>query len=75
MVGDLHPLVAEPAGRKVHTTRQWDLDPLVERFLEPWQNDGHVEVVRVELDVEPPRYQGPGYVPQLRLVPGGGRVA
>lgn len=54
MVGDLHPLVAlitEPAGKQGHTARQWDLDPLAERVLEPWLDDEHVEVVHVQLDV------------------------
>jgi hypothetical protein len=51
MVGDLHPLVAEPACRQGHTARQWDLDSLTGRVLEPMRDDEHVEVVCVELDV------------------------
>jgi hypothetical protein len=57
MVGDLHPLVAEPARRQGHTVWQWDLDPLPERILEPWHHDEHVEVIRVELHIEPPQHE------------------
>jgi hypothetical protein len=67
MVGDLHPLLTKPARRQGHTARQQDLDPLPDRVLEPCQ------VIRVELDVEPPRHEGPGDVTQLRLSADDGR--
>jgi hypothetical protein len=59
VIGDLHLLIVEAAGRHTHITWQWDLDQLPKAMLKCQWNDEHVQVLDVQLDVETEWNQGP----------------